>query len=299
MGLFISDILPAILTNDVVGTVVALGPGVTSMKIGDRVLSHAGFGGPASPQNGLQEYAVHDVGAGFVIPDDINANEAAVLPTNIIAPLFGLFDAVKGLGIPAPWTEEAKSFDYAGSSVLVVGGGSSCGKYAVQLAKLAGIGNIVVVGGQEEELKGFGATHVLDRHEEQGVILEKIRSIVGDDLIYAFDSASPPAGQVLAANALSNTKRGKLARLLPLGPIDVSKVPGKTAGFETINVFGSSHANKEVAYPFWERVPEYIKTGKIRSLPYVVKNGLTPENVNEVLDAYRDGKHVVKTHINF
>jgi NADPH2:quinone reductase len=250
MGLFISDLLPAVLTNDVVGTVVALGPGVTALKVGDRVISHAGFGGKECAQNGLQEYAVHDVGAGFVIPDDVESNVAALLPTNVIAPLFALFDKVKGVGIPAPWTEEAKSFDFANHSILIVGGGSNCGKYAVQLASLAGIGKIVVVGGQEDELKRFGATHILDRHTEQSSLVEKIRNIVGDDLVSAFDAVNPPSGQVLAANALSNTKKGKLARLLPLGPIDQSKVQGKTAGFETFDVFGSSQVNKAVAYPF-------------------------------------------------
>ncbi len=47
---------------------------------------------------------------------------------------------------------------------LLLGGGSSCGKFAIQIAKLAGIGKIVSVGGSEQELKVFGATDVIDRH---------------------------------------------------------------------------------------------------------------------------------------
>lgn len=299
-GLFVNNKLPAVPTNDVVGTVVALGPGVTEYQIGDRVLSHAGFGG-ANPweQNGLQEYAIHDVGAGFKIPESVTDDEAATLPTNIIAPLVGLFNNERGVGIPAPWTEEGKKFDYKGTSLLILGGGSNCGKFATQLAGLAGIGTVVVVGGPEKELKSWGATHVIDRHGSIGEVLRKVRDIVGDDLVYAFDAINPPPTQILGISALSSTKKGKMARLLPTGPLDETKVVGKKAGFELIDVFGASQLFPQLCYPFWERAPEYLASGKLHPLEYVLKEGLTPENVNEVMDRYRDGKKVVKTHIHF
>jgi len=81
-GLFIAEKLPAVLTNDVTGTVVALGPGVDKYKIGDRVLSHPAFDGTYT-QTGLQEYAINDIGAGFKIPDSITDDEAATLPTSM------------------------------------------------------------------------------------------------------------------------------------------------------------------------------------------------------------------------
>lgn len=279
---------------DVVGTVTKIGEGVSGVKIGDRIVSQPGFA-PSSTQNGLQEYAVADVGAFTKIPEGTSDDEAATLPTNIIAPLVALF---KVLQIPAPWTAEAKGFDYAGTTLLVVGGGSNCGRFGVQLAKLAGIGRIVVVGGSEAELKGLGATHVLDRHGGHDAVLARIREVVGDDLVYAYDAVSPVEDQVLALNALSSTKRGALARLLPLGPVDESKVVGKKAGFEVRNTYGSSQEHPELAVGFWERLPGFLEAGKIKPTAYVVKQGLTPENVNEVLDAYRDGKPVTKTHIH-
>src|ERR1700760_3549624 len=102
-GLFIKDSPPAILANDVVGTVVALGPNVTKYSIGDRVLSHASFIGTYD-QDGLQEYAINDIDFGFKIPESVTDSQAATLPTNVIAPLFGYFHTEKGLGIPAPWS---------------------------------------------------------------------------------------------------------------------------------------------------------------------------------------------------
>ncbi|OCL05491.1 putative alcohol dehydrogenase [Glonium stellatum] len=295
-GLFAPN-LPAVIANDVTGTVAALGPGVTKYQIGDRVVSQPEFR-ETYAQNGLQEYAVNDISAGCKIPDSITDDEAASLPTNIIAPLVGLFSTEHGLGIPAPWTEGAKSFDYKNTALLIIGGGSNCGKFAVQLAKLANIGTIISVGGFDEELKGFGATHVLDRHGGEEAVLERIRKVVADDLIYVFDAINPPETLVLGMKALSSTKKGKLARLLPTHPADKSTVLGKKAGFEVVDVYGSSQAQPDLAYPFWERVPEYLTSGKLKPLNFVVKNGLTADNVNMVLDGYRDGARVTKTHIH-
>ncbi|ORY62433.1 putative alcohol dehydrogenase [Pseudomassariella vexata] len=294
MGLFVNDDLPKILASDIVGIVTKLGEGVSSIAVGERIVSQ-GSQFPGPPQNGLQEFAVADVGASSRIPDSITDDEAATLPTNIIAPLVALFDTLQ---IPAPWSGKSKNFDYANTTLLVVGGGSNCGKFGVQLAKLADIGKIVVVGGNEAELKGFGATHVLDRHGGYDVVLDRIIAVVGDNLVYAFDAIQPPEGQILTLNALSNHKKGVLARLLPLGPVDESRVQGKKAGFEVRDVFGSSHAKPDVSKRFWELVPGYLEAGKIKPIGYVAKQGLTAENVNEILDAYRDGKAVTKTHIH-
>lgn len=295
-GLFANGKMPAVLAADVVGVVSKLGPDVTNFKIGDRVVTHASFVDPKTAQNGLQEYAVADTFAAAKIPDSITDDQAATLPTNIIAPLVALFADLK---IPAPWTEEAKSFDYAAQTVLVIGGGSSTGKYGVQLAKIAGIGRIIVVGGKEDELKNYGATHVLDRHTPQDELVKQIRDITGDELIYAYDSVNDVEGQILGVKALSNEKRGGLARLLPMGPIDASKAPEKKAGFDTLDVHGSSHAHVELCKAFWEHVPEYLTSGKITTLPFAVLKGMTAENANVILDAYREGKPIVKTHIHF
>ncbi|KAI1753925.1 putative alcohol dehydrogenase [Xylaria castorea] len=299
-GLFIGENLPAILANDVVGKVTKLGQGVTDIAIGDRIMYQAGFtlhspGSPSSTQSGLQEYATADIVSLAKIPDSVTDDEAATLPTNIIAPLVAFFDTLQ---IPAPWSPAAKEFDSAAAAILIVGGGSNCGRFGVQLAKIAGIGRIVVVGGNEAELKSFGATHVVDRHAGQDAILARIRDVVGDDLVYAYDAVNPPEGLVLALNALSSHKKGALARLIPFGAVDESKVLGKKAGYDVRDVFGISQVSPELTASFWSRVPEYLEAGQIKPLAYTVKKGLLASTINEVLDAYKDGKVVMKTHIH-
>ncbi|KIA75684.1 alcohol dehydrogenase [Aspergillus ustus] len=286
--------LPFIPTNDVVGTVSELGPGVTELSIGDRIVYHPSFA-PGSTQNGLQEYALADLAFLAKIPDSITDDEAATLPSNILAPLVALFITLQ---IPAPWSPAAASFDYTNTKLLIIGGGSNCGLFGVQLAKLANIGTIVVVGGDEAQVRSFGATHIIDRHLGYETVLEEIQKIVGDDLVYAYDAVTPPEGQLLALNALSSSKKGALARLLPLGPVDESKVVGKKAGFEVRDVFGSSHWHPELARGFWERLPGFLLDGRIRPLGFVAEHGLRAEVVNEVFDRYDSGGRVVKTHIH-
>lgn len=298
-GLHIAENLPAVLASDVVGEIIELGPEVTRYKVGDHVVGQSTFADDTTyTQNGLQEYAVLDEAFSAKIPEGFTDDDGAALPTNVLAPLVALFDT-SALAIPAPWTSAASSFDYKGTTLLVVGGGSNCGRFGVQLAALAGIGRIVVVGGDEIELKSHGATHVLDRHSSPDEVTARIREIVGDDLLYAYDAINPPAGQTIAINALSSTKKGKLARLLRTGPpLDESQVHAKKEGYDLINVFGSSHRMPDVSKPFWERLPQYLIEGKLKPGKYEVVKGLDADRVNEVLDRYRDGKKVVKTHFH-
>lgn len=209
--------------------------------------------------------------------------------------MIGLFDNLK---IPAPWTPAAKSFDYAGTSLLILGGGTGCGKYAVQLAGLAGIGKVVVVGGKEAEIKPWGATHVIDRHGGYDMVLKQIRDIVGDDLLYAFDAINPPPQQHLGINALSNSKKGTCARLLPLAEIDKSKVSAKGARYELSDVFEDTHDRDELGKQLWDLLPGFLVEKKIVPVKVEVIKSFTAEHFNEALDKYRDGEGAAKTNVH-
>lgn len=301
LGLFVEDFIPAAITNDVVGTVTALGSNVTAFAIGDQVFGQSSFE-KGSPQNGSQEYCVLDSAFTAKIPAGISADEAATLPVNACTSAISLFDEAN-LAIPAPWTPSAATFDYAAQSLLIVGGGTACGKFGVQLAALAGIGTIVVVGGPEDELKSFGATHVLSRHLPYEETLRQIRAIVHDTLLYAYDTANPPEGQILAINALSSSsaKRARFARLLPIGPVDETKIDPeiRKVGFELCDVHGSCHGHAELSKGFWETLPAWLAEGKIRPGRFEVQEcGLDVDRWNALLDRYRNYEPVVKTHFH-
>lgn len=294
---FFNDDLPTPLANDIVGVVDKLGSNITQFKVGDRVFTYGNFVEKGHFQTGLVEYATADEAYTAKVPDNSTDHDVATLPVNLSASAIGLFEESSGLGIPAPWSAEAASFDYAHTTLLIIGGGSNCGRFAVQLAKLAGIGNIVVLGGKEEELKEWGATHVLDRHGGDEAVQSRIKSAVGDDLIYVFDAVNTAETLYVGINALSSTRKGRVARLIPLTPPETVKVTKKDDEYEVKDIIGLPH-QQPVGKELWERIGEYVAVGKIVPLKHEVADGvgLDAAKVNEVLDRYRDAKPVVQTH---
>lgn len=140
---------------------------------------------------------------------------------------------------------------------------------------------------------------MVNRHGGHDAVLSRIRAVVGDDLLYAYDAYNPPDSQHLAINALSSSKTGKLARLRSSGGnVNDADIHPKDAGFELKNVLGISDLKPDVAIPLWQHLPHYLTQGQIKPLKFVVEQGLDAEKVNKVLDAYRDGLSVVQTHFH-
>jgi hypothetical protein len=82
IGLLIRDDLPAILGNDVVGVVIALGEGAGRFMSGDRVFGQASM---KMESKALQECAVLDEEFAAEVPEGVGEDKAATLPTNIVA----------------------------------------------------------------------------------------------------------------------------------------------------------------------------------------------------------------------
>ena len=300
-GLLIAESLPHILAADVVGIVTGLGAAVdpSHFAIGDRVVSQALV--IDSTQSGLQQYAVFDADFAAKVPEGFSDDDAAELPTNAITSYLALFGHTM-LDFPAPWTRESGDASLKDVTILIIGGGSNCGRFGVQLAAAAGIGHIVVVGGDEAELKAYGANHVLNRHGSDEDVLARIKDSVGDELLYAYDTVNMPDKLHLAINALSTTQRGKIARLIPFGVPDETKIHPKKDGYQLIDVLGHPRVRIEIGKSFWAHMPQLLRERKLKPTKSVsvvaLEGGLNADKVNTVLDAYRDGKRVVKTHFH-
>ena len=206
------------------------------------------------------------------------------MPTNISAVFVAFFDVLR---LPAPWQDD----EPRPSNLLIVGGGSNCGKFAVQLAKLAKIENIIVVGGDETLLKKFGATLVIDRHLSEDAIVAKVHEVAGNDLSYALDAVNMPKGLDLALRALSDRRPGKVARLLPVGEVK------DTRGHELLDVLGVLLYRKPICVAMWERLTGYLAAGAILPTSFSMLEGLEAGSVNAALDGYRDGTNKTKPQI--
>ncbi|KAG5659451.1 hypothetical protein KAF25_002010 [Fusarium avenaceum] len=295
IGLFATD-LPYVIANDLVGEVVTVGDGEHSSQfaIGDHVFGHCFTeSGHSSDFNAAQQYALVDARyIGRLAGSGLSGDEASTIPVVVLAGFVALF-ARAGHSLPPPFSPEANSFGYANVTLLVVGGGSNTGRAVVKLAKLAGIGRIIVVAGHHNEahLRSIGATHVINRQASD--VREQIRAITGDELVYAIDTVNAGAEQELGVAALSNTKKGTLITLRrPDGDLDAARIGSKSAGYERRFVLGVSPLHPEVTVRFWEEIPKWFKQGKLRPSRFKVIKGLDADAVNQALDRYHDGEGV-------
>ncbi len=284
--------LPAVISLDVVGTVVKHGPNTdaTSFPISSHVFSQGLFGPGHWKYGGLQQYTLIDSRFAAVVPSALSDTDAALFPVNSVTSFIGLFDD-SGLGIPFPSTSKAAGFDYKAQTVLIIGGATNCGKLAIQLARNVGIGRIIAIasGAREAELKKYGATHVIDRHLSESEVKKQVQDLVGDDLIYVYDTITRD-DHSFGASLLSNSKKGILAHLLHgEKKIREEVVESKKGGFEEKQVFGAAAMHPELGTLFWKVYPEWIQSGKVEVLKYRIIEGLDLDKVNGALDEYRDG----------
>jgi NADPH:quinone reductase len=272
--------LPAVIGYDIVGMVVKAGKDVTSFPTGSHVFAQASVVHPAC--GGLQEYTIVNSQYSAIVPHNIKDIDAAVFPTCTITSALGMFSSM-GFDIPFPGTPESGEFDYKSQKIVIVGGGTNTGKFAIQLARIAGIGTIIAVAGLSGEavLKGLGATHVVDRHAPD--IESQVREMVGDELLYVYDTFNSTEGLLQSVKLLSRSKKGKLVRLVRGPSVDsVTSVGG--VGFEEKQIIGFSSGIPAFGVMFWNKLPLWIDTGELKTLKYAVVEGLHAEKVNAALD---------------
>jgi NADPH:quinone reductase len=121
--------------SDGAGVVDAVGPGVASPRVGERVWIW----------NAAWKRAWGTAAEFVVLP----AAQAVPLPENVG------FDAASCLGIPALTAYQAAAVDggVAGRSVLVAGGAGAVGHYAIQCARLLGARQIIATASNEVKAK--------------------------------------------------------------------------------------------------------------------------------------------------
>ncbi|MCM6762291.1 NADP-dependent oxidoreductase [Rathayibacter sp. ZW T2_19] len=112
--------LPHIPGYDVSGTIDAIGEGVDGLAVGAPVVAFL----PMERDGGAAEYVLAPAVAVVAAPVSIPLADAAALPSVALTAWQALFDDGRL---------------EAGSSVLIVGAGGVVGKYAIRLAKRAGV----------------------------------------------------------------------------------------------------------------------------------------------------------------
>jgi NADPH:quinone reductase-like Zn-dependent oxidoreductase len=256
-GGYVFDMLPhefpVVLGRDLVGTVTALGDGVDSVAVGDRV---AGVipGVALSARNGsFTEYVALPAEAVTRVPAGVDASSAAVIGLAGIA----AHDALEALGIQP------------GETVLISGATGGVGSIATQLAVAAGATVIATArpGQEEEYVRSLGATETVRFDDDITAAVQAIAPQGVDKALHAAGDAAA-LGKVLGAGAIIASTRGATAE--EIGRDDVTLAP----------IMAAATADKLA------RLLDHVAAGNLR---VNVEATVPLDRTHEALAAFADG----------
>ena len=207
----------AVLGCDVSGTVVANGPEVSHpLDVGTRVLSFAtSYYHDGSPDYGaFQEYALVSSELVAPMPDDMTFDQGAIVPVALVTALTG-FTTI-GIPISTKYTPDDKE------AILIWGGSSSVGSFAVQTSKALGFTVYATAGEQNLDLvKGLGADAVFD-HKALDVVEQIINKAKTDGVNLSTAQVAVEGTLQQTLDVLAETKGSRRAMVAhaPLLPDD-------------------------------------------------------------------------------
>ncbi|KAL4139795.1 hypothetical protein PRNP1_005280 [Phytophthora ramorum] len=221
---------------DVAGVVVALGEGdVQGFQVGDEV-----YGMPVVTQTGtFAEYVNFDAEFLSLKPNNVSFNEAAGVPTVGETSYQSLVDFGKL---------------QAGQRVLILGGGSSCGIFAIQIAKTIGAEVVATCSTRNTNLvKSLGADKVIDYTNEKWVEVLVEHSV---DLI--FDCAVEPDSWNNEAQRVLKPATGIFVTLA--GARGVTEPVESPIGAARFCIFARSRSS------YLEALTKLIEAGKVKTI---------------------------------
>lgn len=225
---------PRVPMTDGAGEIVALGSGVTTLAVGDRVMGafHPGWlDGAPTPQakaevpgdsgdGWLQQYRIAKVEGLVASPAHLSDIEAATLPCAGVTAWNALLEANIGEG-----------------DVVVTQGTGGVSLFAVQLARALGA-SVILTSSSDEKLEigsRLGATHVINYRDkpEWDVEVKRITNGRGADLVV--DLGGP---ETLAKSVRASRMGGTVAVIGVLTGFDVAPIPVADVMLNNIRLIG-------------------------------------------------------------
>ncbi|KAI0061887.1 GroES-like protein [Artomyces pyxidatus] len=187
----------AVLGLDYAGVVAEVGADVpeTVRHVGERV---CGFvHGGTTHRGSFCEYLVGSARYGIVaIPDSWSFEDAASVGCAGLTVMQSFYETYPSL--PTPLAPAAEPFP-----ILIYGGSSSVGIYAIQVAKLSGLHVIATASKRNFELlKSYGADEVYDYNDPD--VGQKIKASTQGNLTHAMDTISEGNTGKIIADAFSD-----------------------------------------------------------------------------------------------
>ena len=297
---------PTILGHEVAGVVEEVGPGVTNVVPGDRVI--LGFvqpcgtcrfcaegrpaicqtpirtrssSNPARTRNGEPVNAMTNVGgfaeysitpaAGLVkVPDDVSLDIAALVGCSVTT----------GYGAVVN-TAQVKP----GSTVAVIGAGG-VGLNIIQSARLAGAERVIAVDMAEHKLataRDFGATDIVNAKDEDPVA--KVKELTGGGADYTFEAIGL---KVTSEQAYEMAGRGGTAVIVGMVPPTEQISIASNIWVQEKTLKGSFYGSARFHLDM-PRILNLYRQGKL-DLDGLVSRRYPLAEINEAFDALRNGE---------
>lgn len=246
LGGFFQYRFPLVLGFDLAGTVSAVGAGVDDLAPGTRVFAQSDVG--AGKWGSYAEYACVSRASTVRMPDNLDFPAAAAVPTPALAAWAGLFD---------------EGALHSGMTVLIHGGGSAVGGFAIQFARCAGARVATTCGaGNLDHVRQLGAELAIDYRS--GEIGRELRGWApeGVDLVLdCIGSGSLPDGLDLLRQG------GMLVAILTLEPGDAGPDHASAArrGLRTAVAYSRMPSGETL-----ERIAALMADGRVTPPPLEV-----------------------------
>jgi NADPH2:quinone reductase len=216
---------PFVLGDECAGRVVAVGAGVSGIRVGDLVATAAGRGTHAT-------HALLDAATAVSVPDGLDPQLAA---------------AAMLQGMTAHYLVNSTYPVRAGETVLVHAAAGGVGQLLVQLAKAKGARVIATAGTAEKAriAEGLGADEVI-RYEEVADLAAAIRAVAPEGVAAAYDGVGKATFE---ASLASLRRRGMLvlfgAASGPVPPFDLQRLNPAGSLFVTRPTLGHYVADRD------------------------------------------------------
>ncbi len=198
---------------EIAGTISALGDGVDTLALGDRVLGVISYGGFA-------EVAVADVDSVYKIPENLSYPEAAGFPVAYGSSHLALDDV---------------AHVQPGQTLVVFGAAGGVGLTAVEIGKMMGATVIGVASGDEkmQVVRDYGADHVIDyRGEDVRARIKELTDGRGGDVFY------DPVGGDMFDLALKSTAMGAKIIVVGFASGTIPQIPANYLLIKNVTVHG-------------------------------------------------------------
>ncbi|RMZ72541.1 zinc-binding dehydrogenase [Pyrenophora seminiperda CCB06] len=220
---------PQVLGDSLAGTVVEIGPDVARLSVGDQVF---GFSWRTQAEKAQQEFCTAEEWMFAKLPAGFTPAAAVTLPNNFVTAVHTL---KTDLGIEIPWPKpEGYVPESAEKAILVWGGSSSVGQFALQILRYYGHKNILVTASRKhhDKLKTLGAKEAFD-YNDPNVVASILKAVGDTGVPLILDCIGSQEGSI--AHIAKIVKSGaKVAILLPVIVRDSSDTQDPVYGMNVL-----------------------------------------------------------------